>query len=170
MAEFSMKYVTTVFAQEFLVEIMDGKRIRVNDKIFEVDFQTIGDQQFYSLLANGNSYEASIFQADEGWQVVLGGRLYPVRVEDERDKQLRLASEGVLNPHGEFYLKAPMPGLIVSLPVHDGQVVEKGDVLAILESMKMQNELRSPRAGVVLRLRIKVGDSVEQKQTLLSVE
>lgn len=165
-----MKYVTTLYEQEFLVEIINEVYVRVNDKIFEVDFRVIGDQQFYSLLANSNSYEANIFPADDGWHVVLQGRLYPVRVEDERDKQLRLASQSPLSPHSEFHLKAPMPGLIVSLPVHAGQAVEKGEVLAILESMKMQNELRSPRAGVVSRLRIKVGDSVEQKQTLLSVE
>lgn len=165
-----MKYVTTLHGQEYLVEIIDEGHVRVNDKIFEVDFQAIGDQQLYSLLADGNSYEASIFPADEGWQVALQGRLYPVRVEDDRDKQLRLAFQSGLNPRGEFHLKAPMPGLIISLPVHVGQTVEKGEVLAILESMKMQNELRSPRAGVISRLRIKVGDSVEQKQTLLSVE
>jgi biotin carboxyl carrier protein len=53
--------------------------------------------------------------------------------------------------------------------VTDGQTVEKGDVLVVLESMKMQNELRAPRAGTVTRLRVKSGDSVEQKQTLLSV-
>jgi biotin carboxyl carrier protein len=53
--------------------------------------------------------------------------------------------------------------------VSEGQEVVKGDVLVVLESMKMQNELRSPRAGKVARLRFKPGDSVEQKATLLSV-
>jgi biotin carboxyl carrier protein len=62
-----------------------------------------------------------------------------------------------------------MPGLIVSVPVNEGQAVEKGDVLLILESMKMQNELKSPRAGSVSRVRVKPGDRVEQKETLLSV-
>jgi biotin carboxyl carrier protein len=47
--------------------------------------------------------------------------------------------------------------------------VEKGDVLLILESMKMQNELKSPRQGTVNRIRVKAGDNVEQKQILLSV-
>ncbi|UCH60339.1 MAG: acetyl-CoA carboxylase biotin carboxyl carrier protein subunit, partial [Anaerolineales bacterium] len=63
----------------------------------------------------------------------------------------------------------PMPGLVVSIPVREGQQIEKGDVLVILESMKMQNELKSPRAGTVARVRIENGDSVEQRQTLLSV-
>ena len=62
-----------------------------------------------------------------------------------------------------------MPGLVIAVPVEEGQPVEKGDVLLILESMKMQNELKSPRAGKVSRVRVAPGDRVEQKQTLLSV-
>jgi biotin carboxyl carrier protein len=62
-----------------------------------------------------------------------------------------------------------MPGLIVAIPVEEGQEVKKGQVLVILESMKMQNELKSPREGTVTRLRVKAGDRVEQKATLLSV-
>jgi biotin carboxyl carrier protein len=48
-------------------------------------------------------------------------------------------------------------------------MIEKGEVLAVLESMKMQNELRSPRNGKVIRLRVKAGDRVEYKETMLSV-
>jgi biotin carboxyl carrier protein len=62
-----------------------------------------------------------------------------------------------------------MPGLVVAIPVVEGQVVKTGDVLVVLESMKMQNELKSPRDGTVARLRVQAGDSVEQKQVLLSV-
>jgi biotin carboxyl carrier protein len=164
-----MKYISTINEQDYLIEIIDNKHIKVNDQIMTIDFQAIGDQEFYSLIVDGNSYEAFIYLADEGWQVILKGSLYTARVEDEREKQLRLASYSGFMPHGEFHLKAPMPGLIISLPVQDGQSVKKGEVLAILESMKMQNELRSPRDGVVSRSRVKIGDRVEQKQILLSV-
>ena len=62
-----------------------------------------------------------------------------------------------------------MPGLIVTVPVSEGQTVEKGDVLVVLESMKMQNQLKSPRPGEISRVQVKPGDSVEQRDTLLSV-
>ncbi|MDD2923134.1 MAG: acetyl-CoA carboxylase biotin carboxyl carrier protein subunit, partial [Anaerolineales bacterium] len=61
------------------------------------------------------------------------------------------------------------PGLIVAVPVEEGHEVKKGQVLLILESMKMQNELKAPRDGVMGRIRVKAGESVEQKQTLLSM-
>jgi biotin carboxyl carrier protein len=62
-----------------------------------------------------------------------------------------------------------MPGLVVAVPIQENQDVEKGQVLLVLESMKMQNELRSPRAGKVQRIKVKPGESVEQRQVLLSV-
>jgi biotin carboxyl carrier protein len=62
-----------------------------------------------------------------------------------------------------------MPGLIVTVPVSEGQMVDKGDVLVVLESMKMQNQLKSPRPGKISRVQVKAGDSVEQRDTLLSV-
>jgi len=57
----------------------------------------------------------------------------------------------------------------VAIPVEEGQEVKKGQVLLILESMKMQNELKSPRDGKVNRIKVKAGENVEQKQPLLSV-
>jgi biotin carboxyl carrier protein len=58
---------------------------------------------------------------------------------------------------------------VVAIAVQEDQHFEKGQVLVILESMKMQNELKSPRAGKVERVKVKVGESVEQRQLLLTV-
>jgi biotin carboxyl carrier protein len=62
-----------------------------------------------------------------------------------------------------------MPGLVIGVAVVDGQAVQKGDVLVVLESMKMQNELKAPRSGQVTRLRVKPGDRVEQQEILLTL-
>ena len=110
-----------------------------------------------------------MYPDDDDWEVLLQGSMYTVNVEDERERRLRQAlGEGPIQS-GEFHLKAPMPGLVVTVPISEGQEVAKGDVLIILESMKMQNELKSPCDGVISRMRVKEGDSVERKQTLLSV-
>jgi acetyl/propionyl-CoA carboxylase alpha subunit len=168
-ANAAMKYITSIDEQQFSIEILDEEHILVDGQPFNVDFEAVGDQPVYSLLINGHSYEAYIYPSDEGWQVLLLGRLYPAVVIDEREKRLLESAGGRVMESAEYHLKAPMPGLIVSVPVSEGQKVEKGDVLVILESMKMQNELKAPRDGTVTRLRVKSGDNVEQKQTLLSV-
>lgn len=163
-----MKYVTTIEDKEFSVEIIDEKHIRVGEHILEVDLMAVSGQPVYSLIIGGKSYEAYIYPEEKDWQVLLRGRQYKAMVEDEREKRLKTAA-GARAESGEFHLKAPMPGLVVSVPVNEGQEIKKGQVLVILESMKMQNELKAPRDGTAHRIRIKPGESVEQRQTLLSV-
>jgi biotin carboxyl carrier protein len=164
-----MKYVTTIDDKEYLIEILDERTVVLNGVVNKIDFESVGGQPVYSLLIDGQSYEAHVYPSDDDWQVLLHGYSYTAQVEDEREKRLRAALGGGVSMTGEFQLKAPMPGLIVSIPVAEGQQVEKGEVLLVLESMKMQNELKSPRAGTVGRIRVESGASVEQKQILLSI-
>jgi biotin carboxyl carrier protein len=163
-----MKYITTIDGKEFSVEIIDEKHVRINDQVLEVDFESVSGQPVYSLIIGGKSYEAYIYPDEKDWQVLLRGRLFHAIVEDEREKRLRAAGSKVAEG-GEFHLKAPMPGLVVAIPVEEGQEVKQGQVLLVLESMKMQNELKAPRDGTISRIRVKAGETVEQKQTLLNV-
>jgi biotin carboxyl carrier protein len=164
-----MKYITTVEDKQYTVEIVDEKHISVDGKVYTIDFESVSGQPVFSLIVDGKSHEAYVQQGDDNWLVLLRGRLYPAVVEDEREKRLRAAAGGGVAETGEFHLKAPMPGLVVAVPVSEGQEVKKGEVLLILESMKMQNELKAPRDGKVNRIKVKAGESVEQKQALLSV-
>ncbi|MEA3350984.1 MAG: biotin/lipoyl-containing protein [Chloroflexota bacterium] len=164
-----MKYITTVDDQDFNIEILDEHDIVVNDKAYSVDFESVSGQPVFSLIVNGESYEAYIYEDDGNWEVLLRGTLYPATVVDEREQRLRSAFGGRPAQSSEFYLKSPMPGLVFKVLVKDGDKIEEGDVLVILESMKMQNELKSPRDGVVSRVRVADGDNVDRKETLLSV-
>ena len=101
--------------------------------------------------------------------VLLRGQLYSVIVEDERQRRLRQASEAQASASGDIHIKAPMPGLIVSVHIQEGDQVEKGDNLVILESMKMQNEIKAPRAGNVIRVAVRAGDNVDQNQVMVGL-
>jgi biotin carboxyl carrier protein len=164
-----MKYITTVNSHEYTIEILDEAHLSLDGVVYELDFERVGNQPVYSLVLGGQSFEAHVYIDEEQWQVLLRGDMYRAVVEDERERRLRSQLEGVPAERGEFHLKAPMPGLVIAIPVGEGQSVEKGDMLVILESMKMQNELKAPRAGKVSRVRVAPGERVEQKQTLLSV-
>ena len=142
-----MIYITTIGKKEFTVNVIDDKHISINGKILEVDFESVSGQPVYSLIIDGKSHEGYVYPDEENWQVLLRGRLFEARVEDEREKRLRSAVSGGVADGGEFHLKAPMPGMVVIVPVSEGEVVSKGQVLLILESMKMQNELKSPKDG-----------------------
>ncbi len=164
-----MKYITTIGEKEYTVEILDEKHVSLNGKVVEINFASVNDQPVYSMLIDGKSYESYIYPGENNWEVLLRGRQFEAFVEDEREKRLRAAAGDGPAEGGEFHLKAPMPGLIVAIPVEDGQAVKKGQVLLILESMKMQNELKSPKDGTVSRIKAKIGETVEQRTTLLSV-
>ncbi len=164
-----MRYITTIGESEFTIEMIDETHILLDGVVYHVDFDQIAGQPVYTLLLDGSSFESYVYEGQECWQILLHGRSYQAKVVDEREKRLRAASDSSLGEGAEYHLKAPMPGLVVSIPVKDGQKVEKGDVLALLESMKMQNELKSPRQGTVSRIRVQPGERVEQKQTLMSV-
>jgi biotin carboxyl carrier protein len=165
----AMKYVATTGDREIVIEIVDDHHIIVDGVSYEIDFESVSEQTVYSLLANNQSHEALVYESEEGWQVLLHGSQYVLVVEDERERRLRASLGGGPPQNVDYHLRAPMPGLIVTVSVEEGQEIDTGDVLVVLESMKMQNELKSPRPGTVSRVRVKPGDSVEQRDTLLSV-
>ncbi len=164
-----MQYHTTIDEQEYQIEILDDRHVRIGDVVHEMDFVSISGQPVYSLIIDGKSFEAYVYPEDEYWQVLLVGRQYCVKVVEEREARLNQSRTNPPVSGKEYSLKAPMPGMVISIPVKEGQRVDKGDILLVLESMKMQNELRSPRAGVVTLVRAKTGETVEQKQLLLSL-
>lgn len=164
-----MKYVATIENREYLVEILDERHVTVDGVVYEVDFTDVSGQPVYSALVDGKSYEAYVYPDEGVWQVLLQGSLYATTVEDEREKRLRATASGNVILTGDTPIKAPMPGLVIGVAVENGQQVARGDTLVVLESMKMQNELRTPRDGVISRLRVNAGQSVERNQVLCYV-
>jgi biotin carboxyl carrier protein len=164
-----MKYITRIADQVYTIEINDERHLSINGEQFEVDFRELPGQPLYSLVLQGQSFEAYVLPQEGQWDVVLQGRMYEAQVEDERELRLRSAFGGQAPESLEFQLRAPMPGLIVAVPVQEGQEVPKGSVVVVLESMKMQNELKTPRAGTILHLRVQAGQTVDINQVLAVV-
>lgn len=164
-----MKYIASVEDESFEIEIRPNDHLLINGETVQADFQSVSNQPVYTLLLNGESFEALVYPTELGVQVLLRGRLFDFIVEDERQRRLRQSSGGAVIKSGEYQLKAPMPGLIIAIPVKEGQEIEQDDDLIILESMKMQNELKAPRDGKVSRIRVQSGDNVDQNQVLLTL-
>ena len=165
-----MKYIATIEDKEYEIEILSETRVLIDEVPHEINFKRLRQYLSFSLLVDGKSYETNIYQDNNDWEVLLRGRQFTVDVEDERERRLRLAAGHISVHKGKFVLRAPMPGLVIDIPVAEGDQVTKGDVLVILESMKMQNELTAPRDGTVTRIQAKVNDNVERKESLLVLE
>jgi biotin carboxyl carrier protein len=165
-----VKYFTTINETEYEIDIDHDNQIRVNGEVYEIDFQQLPEGGMVSLLLQQHSLEAAVEEREGNqWEVLIQGELYEVQVQDERTYRLATARGEATAVTGEVNIKAPMPGLIIAVPVTPGQTVHKGDKIVILESMKMENELRSPRDGVVLRVNAQPGGSVEKDAVLVVI-
>ncbi len=128
----------------------------------------------YSLLISGRSYEVfarRFNKADEmgyRYEILVAGQRFEVSVEDEREKALT----GSIHPaheSGEAMVRAPMPGLVLGLPMEPGSSVERGQTVVILEAMKMENDLASPITGKVKEIKVNKGQTVNQGDVLVVV-
>jgi len=163
-------YFAEIAGREYRVEILSETEVIINGTPHEINYQPLKLGSSCSLLVNGRSFEPNTFQENGDWEILLAGSRFKVKVEDERERQLRLASGQTTLQKGKYILYSPMPGLVIDIPVKEGDQVEEGDVLVILESMKMQNELRAPRAGIVAHIQAAINDNVERKEALLTLE
>ena len=164
-----MKYSTTVSDKTFIIQVNRESEVTVDSETVPVDLISIDRATAFSLLLDNQSYEVLVNEEGNDYQVMVLGHLFTVHVEDERARRLAQASRGFIPGSGEIQVKAPMPGLIVAIPVTEGQIVKRGDVLVVLESMKMENELKAPRDGSVTAVRIQLRQNVEQGQALVTI-
>jgi biotin carboxyl carrier protein len=163
-----MKYLATVNGQTFEIEINQDGKVTVDGTEQNVDFKTISTS-LYSALIDHASVEALVEEREGHFNVLINGDQYEVEVADERQQRLLKASAGFEAAQGEISIRSPMPGLIVAVGVAEGQAVSQGDSLCVLESMKMENEIKAPRAGTVGRVYVNKGDRVEQNKVLITI-
>jgi biotin carboxyl carrier protein len=161
-----MKYVTTIGERRYTIEINRDDQITIDGVTHPIDLRVI-DEATFSLLINNASLEALVEASNGEIQVLLRGRLYTARVEDERASRLTQSAGGLHAGAGEVTIKSPMPGLIVAVAVSEGQAVKKGQTVVVLESMKMENELKAPRDGTITSIKVTPRQSVEQHQPLI---
>lgn len=161
----AVKYATTIGERTYLIEINRDDEIIVDGTRYPIDLRMI-DEATFSLLIGNASHEALVEVSNDELSVLLHGRLYTARVTDERAGRIR-QSGGLGAASGEVTIKAPMPGLIVAVPVTEGQAVKKGQTVIVLESMKMENELKAPRNGLVASIKVVPRQNVEQHQPLV---
>ncbi len=163
-----MRYVTTIGEQQYTIDINQDNQITVNGETIEINFQQMLDTTMHSIIVDGKSHDVRMDEGDGVYIVQLSGEIFEVMVEDERTRRLA-GVKSSLDVTGEAIIKAPMPGVVVEVLVTPGQAVEQGDILAILESMKMQNEFKAPRAGQVHAVRVTAGDRVDQGAIMVTI-
>jgi len=146
-----------------------GEGIKLNAEVIEPDIRDLGNGHMH-VLHGHRSYTIEILtanNADKSLQIKVNGRMYEVAIEDEYTGLLKALGMNGASGKKTLELKAPMPGLVLSVNVTVGQEVKKGDSLLVLEAMKMENMLKSVTDGVVKKVHVAIGDKVEKSQVLV---
>ncbi len=164
-----MKYTVLIGDRTYEIRPDANQTVEINGEPHHVDFRSIENSGFYSILIDNRSWHALVEREGDEYRISIDGEMYVVNVQDERTRKIQKALSKVAVASGDFILKAPMPGMVRSVPVQAGQEIAQGQGLIILEAMKMENELRSPRAGSVKDIRVKPGDAVELGQVLVVI-
>lgn len=169
-----MHYVAIIDGQERDVEITevspDSYRIEFDDKVFEIDAQAVGDSTL-SVVKDNQSYNIESEIASDGSQnLLVRGELLGVEVLDLRTHRLRKAQESAGGIDGPVSIEAPMPGKVVAVLVSEGDEVALGQGVVVVEAMKMENELKAPKAGTITQLNAQVGVPVDGGVVLCMIE
>ena len=157
-------------------------RISVNGKVVAVTLNRQGEAWAFDIA--GHKGEAVVAQPENGvYQVLLDGRSYEIRVSGDRmdvaGHELHVAVDDPRDaPRGELAgsvqgqqpIAAPMPGKVVRVLVAEGDAVQADQGIVVIEAMKMQNELRSPKAGRIASLNAVVGKTVAAGDVLAVIE
>ena len=164
-----MIYHVTIEGTTRVVEIgPDG--VTLEGTPINIEFENVGAVPIHSLLLEGRSHSISAKQVErEQWALQVGGHRVTALVVEERTRAIRNMTDKKQVPSGPNPVVAPMPGMVMRVEVAEGDVVEAGQGIVIMEAMKMENELTAQAQGVVSRIHVVEGQAVEKDKVLVDL-
>ena len=166
-----MKYFVQIGERSHEVELVErlGELVvTVDGAPLDLSYEEVDEHGQVIVLHDGNSYAMSLEGTPTEVGVTLAGHHYACSIEDERERASHVGEGG--GAGGGGVVKSLMPGSVVDVLVAEGDSVEAGGSLLILEAMKMQNEIAAPWTGVVKRVSVSSGDAVAKGAVLVEIE
>lgn len=164
-----MKYVVEIEGQTFEVEL-DGDRIAVGGREVDAEILEVPGTPVKTLRVDGASHSFTAQRKKPGhWRLGLKGGPVDVVALDERTRAIREMA-GAGEGEADKVIAAPMPGLVVRIPVAVGDSVAAGQGVIVVEAMKMENELKAPADGVIAAIEVEAGQAVDKGAVLVVLE
>ncbi len=164
-----MRYHVTLRKRTYVIDV-DGGAVTVDGERLESHWAAIPGTPLIHLLLGKDSWTVACQLLDgRRWALGAAGERVEVEVQDDRSKQIEALTGQARKAFAGGVVKAPMPGLVVRVDVTEGQAVEVGEGLVVVEAMKMENELRATHDGIVEHVHVKAGDRVEKGAALVTL-
>jgi acetyl/propionyl-CoA carboxylase alpha subunit len=146
-----------------------GLRVRVNKRWHTINLKQIGSTGLFSLIVDNCPYEFFVKERNGGFDIVIGSWGYSVLLETRERPVAPPPAKALAEPAeaGDWVVLSPMMGVVREICVSPGDTVKAGDILIIIEAMKMNNDLKAQRSGGVQRVYVSPGERVEQGRALL---
>ncbi|MDD2798320.1 MAG: acetyl-CoA carboxylase biotin carboxyl carrier protein subunit [Bacteroidales bacterium] len=158
-------------AQVELISKEDNKVvIQIDDKTYDLDV-VMAENGVCSILNNGKSYNAEITKSDNGKSYIVNTHFntFPVQIVDLQAKYLRSRKKDDTDEMQDRIF-SPMPGKVVKILVTEGQVVEPGQSMIVIEAMKMQSDYKVKKGCTIKQILVAEGDTIDGGQTLITLE
>ncbi|HNR15934.1 MAG TPA: biotin/lipoyl-binding protein [Chitinophagaceae bacterium] len=154
--------------------------VKANEFVFTFNQEEIDKADFikknpteFNLIRNNRSVNAKLLESDitgKEVKIEVDGETFELLIKDELDQMLdRMGFSTVSSKHIKE-IKAPMPGLVLEVAVKEGQEVEEGDKILILEAMKMENSIMIHTNARIKRIAVSAGQAVDKGQVLVELE
>lgn len=171
-------YMVTIGQRQFQVKVVSSHLVEVDGHKWEVDLVRLAEGHYSLRLNNAVMDLVSYPLVEEGrdgltgfrMRVLVNGREYIATVDDHRSLLLKSLRREEANKSGSLVVTSPMPGMVIKVEVQEGDEVQAGRGLVVLEAMKMENELKAPVHGRVTSIHVRGGTSVEKGEKLVTIE
>jgi biotin carboxyl carrier protein len=154
-----------------VARVEDGRvHAEIGGRVYDLQVRQPSPDSYLFFLG-ASVYECRVSEratAKEVFDVDIRGRAFAVTIVDP--KRLRSGQNSDRHHHGVTEIRAPMPGKVVRVQIEVGASVEKGAGILVVEAMKMQNEMKSPKAGVVTSMTAIAGETVNAGDVLAEIE
>jgi len=167
------KYFTNLYNTDVKneTEILSDTQALIDDKEYSYDFKFINDNAIVLRINNKNYLMTLNANEEEEYiEVNLDSKVYNIFCKSELEIMIEKMSNGKVDKKTRKEIYSPMPGIITKLNVRDGQKVSKGEVLLVLEAMKMENEIKAAKDCVIKKINVEALKSVEKNELLIVLE
>lgn len=164
-------FVSRIEDRKYSINFLDESNLTLNEEQFSYSIKRLSSNNYILSIKDKSFLCTVIDHKNSSFEILVNGNLIKVIAHSLiSDKAEELLKSQIQSHSSGMIVRAPMPGLILKIKKQNGDSVERGETIMILEAMKMENEIRAPISGTLTLNSIEEGTSVEKNAKLFEIK